>query len=154
MSSRALGPVGAGALRLACVRGTGYLQAVPYTLLAMPLRALERGAQPRSGRDRRDDQQVAEALGSAEQFRGDHEHPAEAEARAQRDDIGRQHRDAEASLHHAERGGDIRDRRLCIADAAEMLLRDGNDPFTHILRGDFLANIHEHRNAASAESDN
>lgn len=39
MSSRAPGPVGAGALRVACVRGTGYLQAVPYTLLAMPLRA-------------------------------------------------------------------------------------------------------------------
>ncbi len=35
------------------------------------------------------DQQVAKSLGSAHELRGNHEHPAEAKARAQRDDIAR-----------------------------------------------------------------
>ena len=72
-------------------------------------------AQHGKGQDRRDDlggfaellavdQQIAEAFGRAHELGGDHEHPAQAEPRAQRDHIGRQHRRQQDAPHHGEAG--------------------------------------------------
>src|SRR5580704_14203975 len=46
------------------------------------------------------DQQIAETFGSAHQLGGDDEHPAETEARPQRNHIGRQNRRQQNAAHH------------------------------------------------------
>ena len=89
--------------------------------------AVGRLAEHREGDDRGDDlrrlaellavdEQIAEAFGRAHEFGGDDEHPAEAEAGAQRHHVGRQHgRAAEcAAPARGRRGGRCgRPRRSC-----------------------------------------